>query len=516
MAVAPLLSLWSLQRRVVLWQSKCIGSRPRERLLRRASNQTLRRPIPFFRSLGEYVRSPHCLSCLPLLPASQPASHPPSSPSVHDTALPALYYTHSSAVLPAIPSPLSLSPASTSACPATALRVSTHQRFVHSFIRPLPQWSAHTPASLTSRHACIRAYNHSSRWPFDAAAAVACRLAGADVWRAHRSIGTAFRRCTQRPLAALASRGRRPLACLLAQRTRATSSTAPATRHRSLLARLPSTSYLPFSSLPCLTPSTLAQRRLLRQVQLRHALPSLPLQHQPLSKCGRLTLSSCGTLSLCARAVSRRRPATYATFLRRAGKRTPSVRAQHTKHSSKASERSIDRSVAARHNSAAPEGGQAGRQAGKQAGQARSAIRSASLRTAFSVNPILRCAVDSSCVVRVRRGHIAVGRKECPPPRRSSAPQSLAATARRLVASLPRASPQLPRPRCRCVLTYPVVRLCGVVLACADVKVKKGAELTKFKLRLSRYLYTLKVTDQAKADKIAQSFPPGLKKEDIK
>ena len=45
---------------------------------------------------------------------------------------------------------------------------------------------------------------------------------------------------------------------------------------------------------------------------------------------------------------------------------------------------------------------------------------------------------------------------------------------------------------------------------------KKGAELTKFKLRLSRYLYTLKVTDQAKADKIAQSFPPGLKKEDIK
>ena len=55
-----------------------------------------------------------------------------------------------------------------------------------------------------------------------------------------------------------------------------------------------------------------------------------------------------------------------------------------------------------------------------------------------------------------------------------------------------------------------------LVLLCADVKVKKGAELTKFKLRLSRYLYTLKVTDQAKADKIAQSFPPGLKKEDIK
>ena len=58
--------------------------------------------------------------------------------------------------------------------------------------------------------------------------------------------------------------------------------------------------------------------------------------------------------------------------------------------------------------------------------------------------------------------------------------------------------------------------LCGCSTGLTDVKIKKGAELTKFKLRLSRYLYTLKVSDQAKADKIAQSFPPGLKKEDIK
>jgi large subunit ribosomal protein L38e len=49
------------------------------------------------------------------------------------------------------------------------------------------------------------------------------------------------------------------------------------------------------------------------------------------------------------------------------------------------------------------------------------------------------------------------------------------------------------------------------------VKIKKDPKkkLTKFKLRLSRYLYTLKVTDQQKADKIAQSFPPGLKKNEI-
>jgi len=47
------------------------------------------------------------------------------------------------------------------------------------------------------------------------------------------------------------------------------------------------------------------------------------------------------------------------------------------------------------------------------------------------------------------------------------------------------------------------------------VKIKKDKSFTKFKLRLSRYLYTLKVTDQAKADKISQSFPPGLKKTDL-
>jgi len=52
------------------------------------------------------------------------------------------------------------------------------------------------------------------------------------------------------------------------------------------------------------------------------------------------------------------------------------------------------------------------------------------------------------------------------------------------------------------------------------VKVKKGKDragvpYTKFKLRLSKYLYTLKVTDPQKANKIGESFPPGLKKEDI-
>lgn len=51
----------------------------------------------------------------------------------------------------------------------------------------------------------------------------------------------------------------------------------------------------------------------------------------------------------------------------------------------------------------------------------------------------------------------------------------------------------------------------------ADVKVKKGTEkkgdkvvqYTKFKLRLSRYLYTLKINDPERAKKISESFPPG-------
>jgi len=47
------------------------------------------------------------------------------------------------------------------------------------------------------------------------------------------------------------------------------------------------------------------------------------------------------------------------------------------------------------------------------------------------------------------------------------------------------------------------------------VKIKKSKGFTKFKLRLSKYLYTLKVSDMQKAEKISQSFPPGLKKVDL-
>ena len=47
------------------------------------------------------------------------------------------------------------------------------------------------------------------------------------------------------------------------------------------------------------------------------------------------------------------------------------------------------------------------------------------------------------------------------------------------------------------------------------VKVRKRADQTKFKIRCSRHLYTLVVTDSEKADKLTQSLPPGLERKMI-
>ncbi len=41
------------------------------------------------------------------------------------------------------------------------------------------------------------------------------------------------------------------------------------------------------------------------------------------------------------------------------------------------------------------------------------------------------------------------------------------------------------------------------------MKIKKSSGVTKFKVRCSRYLYTLSVTDSDKAEKLKQSLPPG-------
>eukprot|EP00561_Arcocellulus_cornucervis_P011835 CAMPEP_0185799718 /NCGR_PEP_ID=MMETSP1322-20130828/481_1 /TAXON_ID=265543 /ORGANISM="Minutocellus polymorphus, Strain RCC2270" /LENGTH=69 /DNA_ID=CAMNT_0028495307 /DNA_START=59 /DNA_END=268 /DNA_ORIENTATION=+ len=47
------------------------------------------------------------------------------------------------------------------------------------------------------------------------------------------------------------------------------------------------------------------------------------------------------------------------------------------------------------------------------------------------------------------------------------------------------------------------------------VKIKKRDKETKFKIRCSRFLYTLKVKDSEKAEKLTQSLPPGLQRKDI-
>ena len=48
-----------------------------------------------------------------------------------------------------------------------------------------------------------------------------------------------------------------------------------------------------------------------------------------------------------------------------------------------------------------------------------------------------------------------------------------------------------------------------------SVKIAKRKDKTKFKIRCSRYLYTLVVEDAEKAEKFTQSLPPGLNRMDI-
>ena len=49
----------------------------------------------------------------------------------------------------------------------------------------------------------------------------------------------------------------------------------------------------------------------------------------------------------------------------------------------------------------------------------------------------------------------------------------------------------------------------------AAVKIKKTKDVVKFKVRCSKYLYTLSIKDLEKADKLKQSLPPGLTVKDI-
>ncbi|MQL86966.1 hypothetical protein Taro_019492 [Colocasia esculenta] len=48
-----------------------------------------------------------------------------------------------------------------------------------------------------------------------------------------------------------------------------------------------------------------------------------------------------------------------------------------------------------------------------------------------------------------------------------------------------------------------------------SVKIKRSKDVVKFKVRCSKYLYTLCVFDSEKADKLKQSLPPGLSVQEI-
>ncbi|GJU46734.1 60S ribosomal protein L38 [Tanacetum coccineum] len=48
-----------------------------------------------------------------------------------------------------------------------------------------------------------------------------------------------------------------------------------------------------------------------------------------------------------------------------------------------------------------------------------------------------------------------------------------------------------------------------------SVKIKRSKDVVKFKVRCSKYLYTLCVFDAEKANKLKQSLPPGLSVQDL-
>ena len=52
-------------------------------------------------------------------------------------------------------------------------------------------------------------------------------------------------------------------------------------------------------------------------------------------------------------------------------------------------------------------------------------------------------------------------------------------------------------------------------LLIAAVKIKKSKDVVKFKVRCSKYLYTLVVDDVNKANKLKQSLPSALAQENI-
>ena len=65
---------------------------------------------------------------------------------------------------------------------------------------------------------------------------------------------------------------------------------------------------------------------------------------------------------------------------------------------------------------------------------------------------------------------------------------------------------------------YGIYILCVILtkISISAVRIKKNRRNTKFKVRCSRFLYTLVIFDKEKAEKLKQSLPPGLQVKEFK
>lgn len=68
-----------------------------------------------------------------------------------------------------------------------------------------------------------------------------------------------------------------------------------------------------------------------------------------------------------------------------------------------------------------------------------------------------------------------------------------------------RALPFANHPHPKLTITYTEARIKKIA-----AKIPGGKVQTKFKIRCSRYLYTLSIDDPEKAEKLKQSLPPGV------
>ena len=59
--------------------------------------------------------------------------------------------------------------------------------------------------------------------------------------------------------------------------------------------------------------------------------------------------------------------------------------------------------------------------------------------------------------------------------------------------------------------TKGVAQAKSISLQKLGITIKKNKGITKFKVRTARYLYTLKVDNKEKADRIMQAIPPSIK-----